>query len=477
MSPRRDGHRHVQPAPGSHGQDHRPGVWRVLGWISVVMTAVLVAGSLTAYATYRKLYGNISHDDVTGKLGKRPPKRNKSTNILVIGSDSRAGKNARIGGHDTGQRSDTLILMHMSPDGKHAVGISFPRDSMVHIPTCKAKDGATIPGRTDMINSSFDYGPACTWKTIESLTGIRIDHFVTVDFTGFEGMISALGGVQVCLPQSVNDPDSHLRLSAGKHVVTGKTALAYVRTRHGLGDGSDLSRIKRQQLFMAAMVKKVTGGGMLRSPTKLYRFLNAATKSVTTDSGLGVSEMRKLAESAKGMSAGKVKFVTVPWQPYPANPARVEFRQPAAQQLFHSVSNDNVSSSQTAQKSGKQASHKVSPHKVSVRVYNGTSRPGLAAEAGSALKARGFHVVKVGNAPRHGYSTTEVHYGSGGLAGATTVAGALKHGKTVRGGATGATVNLIIGADWSGTKSGGSGGNIPSGIGGYRGSSNICQKT
>lgn len=451
----------------------RGGVLPWLAWGSIVMTAILVAGCLSAYAAYRKLYGNIQHESVAGKLGKRPPKIGHATNILVLGSDSRKGKDAKYGKAE-GERSDTLIVLHLSPDGKQAVGVSFPRDSVVQLPSCKNTKGGTAPAHVGMINEAFsEGGPACSWKTIESLTGIHIDHFVKVDFSGFKGIVDALGGVEICMPHAVHDRDSKLNLPAGRHTVRGEQALAYVRNRHGLGDGSDLSRIKRQQLFMSSIVKKVTDGGLLTSPTKLYAFLDAATKSVTTDDGLDIAEMKKLAGSVQGMSAGKVKFVTVPNEPYVADPNRVQFSQPLAGQLFAAIKNDNIAQAdRSAAKKNKPAAKPTVPAKqISVRVLNGTDRAGLAATVAGQLKSKGFKVVKVGNTPEAGVAKSTLRYGTAGAKAMPTLQNAVKTITPKQVKTTSPNLDLIIGNDWSGLK----GGDIPSNIAGVQGNTNICK--
>lgn len=294
-----------------------------------------------------------------------------------------------------------------------------------------------------------------------------------VDFSGFKGMVNALGGVEICLPKAVHDRDSKLNLSAGRHLVKGEQALAYVRNRHGLGDGSDLGRIKRQQLFMSSIVKKVTDGGLLKSPTKLFNFLNAATKSVTTDDGLDIGVIRKLAGSVQGMSAGKVKFVTVPNEPYPADTNRVQFQQPLAGRLFNAIKSDNITKAdQSAQTKKKKVKPTVPASQIQVRVLNGTGRAGLAAQVAAGLKAKGYHVVKVGNTPEAGVSKSTIHYGTAGAKAMPTLQNALK---TVRpkkvASATTARLDLIIGADWGGLK----GGDIPANITGVQGNANICK--
>jgi hypothetical protein len=271
----------------------------------------------------------------------------------------------------------------------------------------------------------------------------------------------------------VHDRDSHLDLSAGRHVVKGEQALAYVRNRHGLGDGSDLGRIKRQQLFMSSIVTKVTDGGLLSSPTKLFNFLDAATKSVTTDDGLDISEIKKLAGSVQGMSAGKVKFVTVPNEAYPADPNRVQFMQPLAGQLFDAIKNDNIAKADNSVAQKKAAAKPTIPAaKIRVRVLNGTGRAGLAATVADALKAKGFKVVKVGNTPKPSVTKSTVRYGPSGAKAMPTLQQDLKTvtPKAVSSLHTG-TLDLLIGKDWGGLK----GGDIPANIGGVQANTNICK--
>ncbi|GAA0337975.1 LCP family protein [Actinoallomurus spadix] len=424
--------------------------WRVIGWASIAMAVVLVGTSLTAYAAYRKLEGNIKHEDVTAQLGKkRPPKLNNALNVLLIGSDQRNGANAKYG-RDVGERSDTMILLHLSPGGKKAIGISFPRDSMVPIPACKTSSGRTIPAQSvAMINSSFNNGgAACTIRTLEALTKIRIDHFVKVDFSGFKRVVDALGGVEICLPRRVADKSSKLYLSAGRHIVKGEQALAYVRTRHGLGDGSDTDRIKRQQKFLGAVVKKATSNGTLTNPSKLLSFLDAATKSVTTDKDFSLDEMKKVAGSVQGMSAGKVQFITVPWGAYAPDPNRIAWKQPDADNLFAAIRNDNQ-----VQAPAKVKKVKLQPAQVTVRVLNGTATPGLAGRAGEQLKARGYQVVKVGTLTGAKPAKTEVRYGTGADQQAAALAQVVPNAKPVAGQDTPAgSVDLVLGPDWEGLK-------------------------
>ncbi|MFA1539701.1 LCP family protein [Actinomadura monticuli] len=453
-----------QPAP-------RRG-WRILGWVCIGLSAVMVAGSLTAYGLYRKAFGNISHEDVNAQLGpNRPKKLNSAMNILLLGSDTRAGANGKYGRSlkNEAPRSDTMILLHLSPGGGQAMGISFPRDLMIPMPSCKSRKGGTIPAQSRaQINSAFtNGGAACVIKTIESISNIRVDHFMQVDFTGFKTITKAIGGVPVCLPKSVNDPKSGLRLSKGKHKISGETALAYVRVRHGLGDGSDTDRIKRQQKFMGALAGQAMSAGVLSNPKKLYALMNAVTKSLTTDKELTPQVMMDIAQEMSGMTTGKLRFVTVPSGPDPADINRVALSQ-AAQPFFAAVRNDK-----TVPKEPKAGASKIPPSQVRVRVYNGSGVDGQAGRVADDLESQGFQVAVGGNAPAT--AATKVLYGSGADQQAQTLAALIPSGPqpTARGkGATPGVVDLVVGRNWTNLKSAGAG--IPKQQGEIRASDNIC---
>jgi LCP family protein required for cell wall assembly len=455
-----------RPAPRRRG-------WRILGWVSIGLSAVLVAGSLTAYGVYRKAIGNISHEDVNAQIGpNRPKKLNSAMNILLLGSDTREGANASYGRSMKNEppRSDTMILLHLSPGGGQAMGISFPRDLMVHIPSCKTKSGAvTADQPRAQINSAFTSGGAsCVIKTIEGISDIRIDHFMQVDFTGFKAITSAVGGVPVCLTKNVNDPKSKLNLTKGRHVIKGATALAYVRVRHGLGDGSDTDRIKRQQKFMGALANKAMSAGVLSNPTKLLPLMNAATKSLTTDKELTPQVMMKIAQGMQGMTSGKLRFITAPSGPDPADVNRVVLTS-AAQPFFTAVRNDK-----TVPTESKTAAPKIPANQVRVRVYNGSGIAGQASRVASDLEAQGFQVTVGGNAS--GTRTTKVLYGSGADQQAQTLT-ALIPSKPVAAartsGGTPGVVDLVVGSNWTALKN--AKGGIPKQQGEIRANDDICK--
>jgi LCP family protein required for cell wall assembly len=456
---------------------------RVLGWISVIMTVVVVSTSLAAYAEWRHLLGNIQKENVNGLLGKRPPKYNSALNILLIGSDSRAGSNKKFGQAVQGARSDTMILMHISPQRNGATLISFPRDSLVRTVGCQA-DGMGHTGQqasqqVEMLNATFDSGGApCTWKTLEALTGIHIDHFIEIDFSGFQSMVNAVGGVSVCLPKAINDPASKLNLSAGVHHVDGAQALAFVRERH-VGQGSDLQRIKRQQFFMASLAKQVTASNMLGDPGKLFGLANAATHSLTTDSGLEVSTLLKIAESMRGLQASSVKMISVPVVPDAADPNRVDWAQPSAFELFNAIKFDDVvpvakASRKKPAATAAKAPKPANPSRVNVQVLNGTTQAGLAGTTMTALEQRGFNVVGTGNADSTTHTENVIQYASAkDLPAVEALSAVLENVKTqllptLQPG----RLSLVLGSDFKNLKPPS---NLTQVYGGISGSTNICK--
>lgn len=311
-------------------------------WAAVAVCCLLVAAVLTGYAAYRAVFGKI-HQVPVIDLGKRPPRLNDSLNILVIGSDTRQGKNARFGARIGGQRSDTVLVLHLSPSLRRATVLSIPRDSVVPVLPCATADGspgqAGQPGQVEQINATFALGgPACLWKTIEQTTRIRLDHFMELNFTGFERVIDDLGGVDICLPYPISDARSKLRLSSGLHHVWGATALAYWRVRY-IGLGSDLERIQRDQFLMASVVQEVKRTGLFSDPEKVYKIVSDIAASLTTDSGLSQANLIWLAHDLQGMKLSAVHFVQVPVVPYPKNQNWVEWA-PDARAVFSAIAHD-----------------------------------------------------------------------------------------------------------------------------------------
>lgn len=327
--------------PSSRHRAHPPRGRVVVRRVLIVLGVLAFVVTSALYVAIKHLEGNITGVQIKpGALGKRPAEVIKGpVNILVMGDDTRKGQGPAIGGATPGL-SDTTILLHLSANRKFAYGVSLPRDAMVERPPCPTKSGVD-PGGLTQFNAAYAIGgPLCTVKTVEQLTGVRINHFVVVKFNGFRTMVDALGGVQVCVPQPINDDHSNIHLPAGTYKVTGEQALNYVRVRHGVGDGSDIGRMKRQQSFIASMINQVVSAGTLANPIRLYNFLDAATKSLTTDEGFShLRSLVGLGESLKNIGLDHITFVTVPFQPYAPDPNRLVWA-PQAKQLWQRIIHD-----------------------------------------------------------------------------------------------------------------------------------------
>lgn len=365
---------------------------RALVGAGVVLTLV----ATIALATVLHLNDNISRVDIGAGSGDRPADIEGDLNILVIGSDTRKGLGTDDYGTDTaegGARSDTNLLVHISADRSSASVISIPRDSMTRAPAdCDDPASTVSNGEVRRWNDNFNEGgPACVVKALEGLTGIYVDHVAVIDFSGFQDMVDGLGGVDVCLPEAVEDEDAQIDLPAGKQRLDGDEALGYVRMRKSLGDGSDLQRIERQQAFMASMAQEATRTSLLARPDRLYAFLDAATKSMTADDDLGLQRMLSIARSVKGLDMDELVFATVPTEPYPGNSNRVQWRDDAADELWAAVRDDTDLPGTEDKTAPKKLT--VKPSEITVGVRNHTDASGLAAQEAEALAAQGFEAT------------------------------------------------------------------------------------
>ncbi|MFJ1971817.1 LCP family protein [Streptomyces sp. NPDC087903] len=333
------------------GRRRKPRSKRRKGILVMAWTAagIVVLGGTGAGYLYFKLNGNIKSVNIDQALGTDRPTKvdNGSENILVLGSDTRSGSNKALGGgtDDGSARSDTAMVVHVYQGHKKASVVSIPRDTLIDRPECTDTKGVTHDAASGvMFNSAYSTGgAACAVKTVESLSGIRMDHYLEVDFSGFQKLIDELGGVRVTTTKAIKDPDSHLNLKAGTHQLDGEQALGLVRTRHGVGDGSDLGRIQLQQAFIKALVDQVKEIGLFTSPKKLYNLADTATKAVTADSDLGsVNSLMSFASGLKGISSSHMNMVTMPVQYDPANMNRVIVQKAKAKQVWTALENDRA---------------------------------------------------------------------------------------------------------------------------------------
>ncbi|MFF5533901.1 LCP family protein [Streptomyces cinerochromogenes] len=324
--------------------------------------AVLLAAAAGAgWAVYAKLSANITADDAAAaELARYERERptalvKDAQNILLIGSDTRAGDGNAKYGRDLGsERSDTTILLHLAADRHSATAVSLPRDLMVDIPGCRQADGRRSDPVFAMFNHAFQVGgSACTIRTVEKLTGIRVDHHMVVDFHGFKEMVDAVDGVEVCLKEPIDDKAAQLRLPAGKVTLDGEQALGFVRARKSLGNGSDTERMERQQRFLGALVNKVQSNDVLLNPVKLYPVLDAATSALTTDPELAsLRGLYQLVRGLRDIPTDRTQFLTVPRESYVYDTNRDQLVEPEAEKLFARLRNDQpvVVSQENSQK-------------------------------------------------------------------------------------------------------------------------------
>ncbi|HEY0214757.1 MAG TPA: LCP family protein [Cellulomonas sp.] len=344
----------TRPRAVRHGRPHRS--HGILKGVALAVVAVLCFGGSGAAALYIKYQGNIESVDVTDLVSALPqptatgpadpddPNAGRDVNILLMGSDERDGENEAIGGYVGGMRSDTSIVLHISADRSRVELISIPRDSLVDIPTCTMSDGSTTKAQSNaMFNSAFSIGAdtggdvasaaACAINTVQQNTGVRIDHFVVVDFAGFIKMVDSIGGVPICIANDMTSPKAGLSLTAGQQVLDGTTALAFARARTGtgVGDGSDTNRLGRQQELLAAVAREVLSKNLLTDITQLIRFLDSATESLSIDSGFSsITDMAGLAYSLRNTSIDNISFMTIPFETAPSDPNRVVWTDEAA---------------------------------------------------------------------------------------------------------------------------------------------------
>ncbi|SDC93708.1 transcriptional attenuator, LytR family [Sanguibacter gelidistatuariae] len=332
--------------------------------IGLVLTGVFAFVATGAGAIYYKMQNNIESIDVSDLLAgvdglpsaptedPKDPKAGVPVNILLMGSDDRSGENATIGGEAGGMRSDTTIVMHISADRTRVDLVSIPRDSMVAIPSCTMTDGSTTKAQKKaMFNSAFATGwdnggdiasaAGCSMLTVMSITDVYLDGFVVVDFAGFQSMIDSIGGVPICLPEAIVSPEANLNLAAGQQTLNGEQALGLARARKGTGlNGSDLTRISRQQELLGATANTLLDKNLLTDAPGLLKFLNAATSSLKASPEFAsLQNLSGLAMSLRGIDAAKINFLMVPVADDPADKNRVVWTS-AADDVWANIAAD-----------------------------------------------------------------------------------------------------------------------------------------
>ncbi|GHC62784.1 LCP family protein [Streptomyces flavofungini] len=445
-------------------------------WTGGTVAFVVVVAAVGGYLYYQHLNDNITavSDDGAGTGGFS---KDRAINILLVGTDKRSGSgNKGYGDEGSVGHADTTLLLHVSKDRSNATALSIPRDMITDIPDCPTKqdDGSmkTIPGSQQVrFNESLGQSertPSCVMRTVTKITGIKLDHFMVADFNAVKTLSSAVDGVDVCLAKDIDDPKSHLKLSKGEHTIEGEEALAFVRTRHTVGNGGDLSRIELQQQFLSSLMRKLKSGGTLTSPKKMISLAEAGTKALTVDSKIAdIMKLRDLGMELGKLDMKNLTFATTPVDDNPAEPTPVTvvLNKAKSDKLF-SMMREDVSLTEVKKKEKKEKAAvaarlkgpKADPADVRVDIYNGSGKTG-AAQATLAWLQNTEGVTKssqLGNAPKNLGKTT-LEYGKGeadqarrlaqlmGLPGA-----ALKQGKSEKNAQGLPAMVLTLGADFKG---------------------------
>jgi LCP family protein required for cell wall assembly len=442
---------------------------KIIKIVSISVASVVVLAAIGGTYEYLKLSGNITADNLyngtkKSTLTEKPDAFGRTPlNILVLGSDTRdTAEDCSIGGDCAdgggGANADVEMVVHLSADRSNATVMSIPRDLETNLPGCTdTKDHTSFAGGVGMINSTLQYGPGCTVAAVEQLTGIPIDHFAMVDFSGVVNMSDAVGGVNVCVSANVYDPDSHLKLAKGTHTLEGLSALEFLRTRHGFGDGSDLGRTYAQHIFLTQMINKLKSAGTLGDPLKVLSLADAATKALTVDNGLdSIPKLVGLADDLNKVPTDRITFTTMQNQPDPSNADRVVIA-PGAQTLFKTISNDQSlttasggkSTASTATATASASAAPTTPTgDIAVQVENGTGISGRAGAIEAALINQGYsNNSSAGDAPAA--AKTSLSYPAAQAAEAKEVAASLGLPSSALQQGSGSQITLIIGSDWT----------------------------
>ncbi|MFE4449912.1 LCP family protein [Streptomyces sp. NPDC056796] len=397
---RKPGSRAAAPAAAGRrkGKSRKSGRKKALVWTGGVLAFLLVGVGTTGFLVYQHFNANITAVSTDG-AGTGGFSKDRAINVLVIGTDKRTGEgNEGYGDKGSVGHADTNILFHVSKDRTNATALSIPRDLIADIPDCPTTlengEKKDIPGSTGgRFNTSLGQSertPSCTMRTVTELTGLEVDHFMVADFNAVKSLTTAVGGVEVCLAKDIDDKDSHLKLPKGKHTIEGEQALSFLRTRHSVGFGSDLSRIEIQQQFLGSLMRKLKSNDTLTSPTKMWSLAEAATKALTVDDKIAdINQLRKLGMELASVDPKNITFTTVPVLDNPDDKATVILDRSRAPQVF-SMMREDVSftavekqekAEAKAEEAAKLKGEMADAADVRVDVYNGGAPAGSAQNA------------------------------------------------------------------------------------------------
>ncbi|MFE2041108.1 LCP family protein [Streptomyces sp. NPDC059477] len=463
----------IDVAPRRHRQLRR----RVLRWVAGGLAVVVLGVAGAGYLYYERLNDNLRKDHLNlGDTAVAAPTPNAAgqtpLNILLIGSDARdTAENQELGGaketFGSAPLADVQMLLHLSADRTNMSVISMPRDTLVQIPQCTDPDDGTVYPASDgrvMTNQSLSHGgPGCAVATWEELTGIRIDHFIMVDFAGVVSMADAIGGVPVCVDANIHSRSSDgkgsgLKLAEGTTSIQGEQALQWLRTRYGFEDGSDLARAEAQHMYMNSMVRELRANATLSSPNKLRRLVEEATRALTVDEGLDT--VKKLYDLSNELRKVEPERITMTTMPNRYVGARVEPTEDA-EQVFRLVREDIALDGKDGPKGPAEeppapTDPAADDAEIAVQVQNGTRTDVLGPASGRAstvaalLVEQGFGDAFADQSSALSEERTVVRYPSTDLEGdAHRVAAALGVPADAVQKTTDVTgVTLVVGADW-----------------------------
>ncbi|MFF2960321.1 LCP family protein [Streptomyces sp. NPDC057963] len=426
---------------------------RVVTGISVL---VLGAGGI-GHAVVTSLETGINRVDPFKDMKNRP-RGGHGMNLLLVGTDGRdritqeEKEKYRLGGAPC-NCTDTVMLVHLSADKERASVVSLPRDSYAEVPEHKDRNtGETHSAHAVKLNAAYaEGGPGLTVRTVEHMTGVKIDHYLEVDFTSFMKTVDTLGGVQICTARPLKDSYTGLDLAAGPHDLDGGQALQYVRSRH-IDGAADLGRMQRQQKFLASLIKQMTRSGVLLNPVKFQDVASTTLSSVRADKGFGTEQMLELGQAMRGFSPASSEFASVPLgnvaYPVKGIGSTVKWDEKKSKKLFQALRDDKPLAPVRAGRP-KAVQVDVAPQQIRVQVYNGTPKDGLGKTVDDALRTTGFDTTR---APMNGEPRdlrhTLISYDPRWDQSAKSLAGALPGAelRAVRG--QGATMRVTAGTDF-----------------------------
>ncbi|WP_238431395.1 LCP family protein [Streptomyces cavernae] len=426
--------------------------------LATTLSVVVLASSGIGHVVVSSLDGDIARIDPFKDMKNRP-RAGHGMNVLLVGTDGRDGVTSearhkyRLGGAPC-NCTDTIIIVHVSEGRDRASVVSLPRDSYAEIPPHTNRTTGRDHGRhRTKLNAAYaEGGPQLTVRTIEHMTGVKIDHYLEVDFTSFMKTVDVLGGVQICTAQPLKDSHTGLNLAAGTHDLDGGQALQYVRSRH-VDAAGDLSRMQRQQRFLAALVERATSSGVLLNPVTFREVGRAVLGSVRADEGFGMDEMLELGRALRDFSPSSSEFTTVPL----ASDGRtvkgigwtVKWDREKSRELFRALRDDRPLT--PPQQRARVVRVDVAPERIRVRVENGTTTEGLGRRVDSGLRGVGFRTTgRPRNAVDREVKRTVVAYDPRWDRSARSLAAALPGAELREAPGQGPVLRVIAGADFKG---------------------------